>query len=403
MMPNRFLIKKFLKGKNRYIFTFENILSILGIFIGVFSIIVVSSVMNGFDNDITNRILDSKPEIIIRKKNFSPIKDYHGITKKISRIKSIKTFAAVSEAELVVLKDNNFNPVKCLATDSKKFENILNIKKYIIIGSIKDFKDNSVIIGLDLSLQLHSTVGEEITLSDITGKIPTPLGLMPNHKKIKIVGIFKTGLPELDRQTIFVPLKFFSSFMPNHGIDYIQVKSKNKTQKTLKKLKSKLNNDYTAEDWTMLNGNIFSAIKIEKTVMMFVLFLMIVIATFNMSGFLIKFIESKNYEIAIIQALGIGKKQIKNIFSQYVFILAAIGSLSATLISFVILYLQKNFHFIRIPVPGLPLTYLPVSINPYEIIIVSLSAILISYLSFIYPLKRLNTISIIEVLREKDV
>ena len=396
-------IKKFLKGKNKYFFTLENILSIAGIFIGVFSILIVSSVMNGFDKDIRSRLLNVKPEIIIRKKDYSEIKNYSNLLQKLKNLKSVQNASAIIKSELVALKDNRFSPVICMGIAKDDLITISNIKNKIVLGSINSFDRNSVILGMDLSLQLHATVGEKIVLSDIKGKIPTPFGLLPVKRELKLVGIYRTGLPDFDKNVLFVDLKFLQSFLSTNGISYIQIKSKNgDTKRAYSEIKKIISSQYTVEDWTKLNTNLFHAIKLEKAVMMFVLFLMIIIASFNMGGFLVKFIESKKYEIGILKTIGMENKNLSTLFLQYSLFLGIFGSVSAAIISFLIIYFQNVFHFIEIPVPGLPLRYLPMEIKITEFIIVPLTAIFISYLSVIYPLKRIKKVEIIKILREKE-
>ncbi len=396
-------IKKFLKGKNKYFFTLENILSISGIFIGVFSILIVSSVMNGFDKDIRSRLLNVKPEIIIRKKDYSEIKNYSNLLQKLKNIKSVQNASAIIKSELVALKDNRFSPVICMGIAKDDLITISNIKNKIVLGSINSFDRNSVILGMDLSLQLHATVGEKIVLSDIKGKIPTPFGLLPVKRELKLVGIYRTGLPDFDKNVLFVDLKFLQSLLSTNGISYIQIKSKNgDTKRAYSEIKKIISSQYTVEDWTKLNTNLFHAIKLEKAVMMFVLFLMIIIASFNMGGFLVKFIESKKYEIGILKTIGMENKNLSTLFLQYSLFLGIFGSVSAAIISFLIIYFQNVFHFIEIPVPGLPLRYLPMEIKITEFIIVPLTAIFISYLSVIYPLKRIKKVEIIKILREKE-
>ena len=396
-------IKKFLKGKNKYFFTLENILSIAGIFIGVFSILIVSSVMNGFDKDIRSRLLNVKPEIIIRKKDYSEIKNYSNLLQKLKNLKSVQNASAIIKSELVALKDNRFSPVICMGIAKDDLITISNIKNKIVLGSINSFDRNSVILGMDLSLQLHATVGEKIVLSDIKGKIPTPFGLLPVKRELKLVGIYRTGLPDFDKNVLFVDLKFLQSLLSTNGISYIQIKSKNgDTKRAYSEIKKIISSQYTVEDWTKLNTNLFHAIKLEKAVMMFVLFLMIIIASFNMGGFLVKFIESKKYEIGILKTIGMENKNLSTLFLQYSLFLGIFGSVSAAIISFLIIYFQNVFHFIEIPVPGLPLRYLPMEIKITEFIIVPLTAIFISYLSVIYPLKRIKKVEIIKILREKE-
>ncbi len=394
-----FFIKNFLKGKNKHFLNFENILSALGIFIGVFAIIIVSSVMNGFDKDITKRILASKPEIIVHKKDYSAIKNYHSLIKDIKKIKKVKSAIPVCETELILINKKQFSPVRCIGISSEDITAI-NISKNIIIGSLQNFDENGIIISMNLSLDLRTTVGETITVSDIKGKIPTPFGLLPKKSKLKVMAIYKKELPNFNDNTVYANFSFLQKFSQLKGASYIQIETFNSTFKVHNELSRNLNGKYVTEDWTQLNSNIFKAIKLEKFVMMFVLTLMIVIAAFNMSGFLIKFIENKKNEIGILKTIGVNEKVLLKIFKFYSLAQGAIGSFFGFLFAFLLLIFQNKYHFIKIPVPGLPLKYLPVTINWYELVIIPFGALLICYFSIIYPIKKIKRVNIIDILRK---
>lgn len=396
---------RYLKGRKKYCFTFSNMLSLLGIVIGVFSLLVVSSVMNGFDSDMRSRVIGSKAEIKIHKTDYSPIENYEEIINKVEQIPSVIGTAPVCENELMIQNENELASTICYGINLERQKEVTQILDKIVVGEpgIEALGKDGIIIGLDLSMTLNVTVGEYVQLTSPIGTEPTPFGLLPKSKKMKVVGIFISGMPEYDRIFTYISLEngqYFSGYKDE--IRQIEIKSTDsrKSYRTAKQLQELLGEEFFVEDWSVFEANLFNAIKMEKIVMFFVLALMIIIASFNMTGNFIKLVTEKKMEIGVLKALGASEKDIIRIFVNVGIIIGMLGTFIGLLLALIVLLAQQNWHFIQIPVPGFPLHWLPVEIRILDFVIVPIVAIVISFLTTLHPSKRTVSVDPIKIIRK---
>ncbi len=402
------LALRYLRGRKKVFFTFSNMLSLFGIIIGVFSLLVVSSVMNGFESDMMKRIIGSKAEIKIFQKNYEPISNYENILQKISSIEEITGSAPVCEMEMMIRNKKNLSSTVCFGIDFEKHSHITDILDKIVVGtpSPETLEEDGIIIGLDLSLSLNVSVGDHVQLSSPLGTEPSPFGLLPRNKKMKIIGLFVSGLPEYDRIFSYISLKnsqFFLGF--DEKISHLEVKTRasKKSYRISKNIQKFLGKNYIAEDWSDFDANLFNAIKMEKIVMFLVLALMIILASFNMTGNFIKLVAEKKNEIGILKAMGATEKDIVKIFVITGICIGIIGTFIGSFLALIVLFAQKIWHFITIPVPGFPLQWIPVEIRLRDFLIVPAVAILISFLTTLHPARKTVKIDPIKIIRDQKI
>ncbi|MBC8385415.1 MAG: ABC transporter permease [Candidatus Cloacimonetes bacterium] len=396
---------RYLKGRKKILFTFSNMLSLLGIIIGVFSLLVVSSVMNGFDSDMRNRIISLKAEIKLNEKNYDPIRNHDELVRKIEQHPDISGVSPICETELLIQNEGEIASTICFGIDLQKHTGISDVLNKIVIGvpTEKSFSEDGIILGLDLSLSLNVTVGEYVRLSSPLGTEPSPFGLLPKSKKMKVIGLFISGMPEYDKVYTFVSLKNAQYYLGfEDEISYLELRTNNSKKSAViaKKIQKYLNGEYIVEDWSEFDANLFNAIKMEKIVMFFVLALMIILAAFNMTGNFIKLVAEKKTEIGVLKALGASEKDIIKIFVHVGMIVGIIGTLIGFSFAVLLLVSQQKWHFIKIPVPGFPLQWLPVEIRIADLILVPLITILISFLTTLHPSKKTVKIDPIKIIRK---
>lgn len=397
---------RYLKGRKKFFFTFSNILSLLGIVIGVFSLLVVSSVMNGFDSDMRNRVIGSKAEIKIHKKDYSPIKNYDEIINKLKTNKKVIGAAPVCDIELMIQKDKDISSTMCFGIELDKQKNVTELLNKIVVGAPNKeaLDDDGIIIGMELSLTLGATVGEYIHLTSPIGTQPSPFGLLPKSKKLKVVGIYISGMPEYDRGYTYISLKNSQYFLGfEDEITQIEVKSTDpsNSSKLANEISKIINNEYIVEDWSEFEANLFNAIKMEKAVMFIVLALMIIIASFNMSGNFVKLVTEKRVEIGILKSMGASGKDVIKIFINIGVIIGFLGTMIGLFLALILLIAQMEYHFISIPVPGFPLQWLPVEIRLLDFVLVPVVAIAISLLTTLHPASRTMKINPLKIIRNK--
>ena len=395
---------RYLKGRKKFFFTFSNMLSLLGIIIGVFSLLVVSSVMNGFDSDMRDRVIGSKAEIKIHKEDYSPISNYNELIEKILTNKKVVGAAPICDIEMMIQKDKNLSSTLCYGIDLDKQKNVTELLNKIVVGTPdkETLNDDGIIIGLDLSLTLSATVGEYIQLTSPIGTQPSPFGLLPKSMKLKVVGIYISGMPEYDRVYTYISLKNSQFFLGlEDEVTQIEVKSvdPSRSARVANEIQNKINGDYVVEDWSEFEANLFNAIKMEKAVMFLVLALMIIIASFNMSGNFVKLVTEKRVEIGVLKSMGASGKDIVKIFINIGVIIGFLGTLIGLILAVILLYAQMKFHFITIPVPGFPLQWLPVEMRLLDFILVPVVVIVISLLTTLHPAGRTVKIDPMKIIR----
>ncbi|MDP8267269.1 MAG: ABC transporter permease [Candidatus Tenebribacter davisii] len=398
------LALRYLKGKKKFFFTFANMLSLLGIVIGVFSLLVVSSVMNGFDTDMRNRVIGSKAEIKVHKEDYSPISNYNELIEEILKNEKVIGASPVCDIELMIQKDNEMSSTLCYGIDLDKQKKVTDLLNKIVVGAPDEaaLKNDGIIIGMDLSLTLSATVGEYIQLTSPIGTQPSPFGLLPRSKKLKVVGIFISGMPEYDRVYTYMSLKNAQYFLGLADVvTQIEVKSVDPAHSTriAKKIQSKMKDDYVVEDWSEFEANLFQAIKMEKVIMFLVLALMIIIASFNMSGNFIKLVTEKRVEIGVLKSMGASGKDVVKIFINIGAIIGILGTFIGLVLALILLYAQMKYHFILIPVPGFPLQWLPVEMRLLDFVLVPVIAITISLFTTLHPARRTAKIDPMKIIR----
>lgn len=400
------LALKYLRGRKKIFFTFSNLLSMGGIIIGVFSLLVVSSVMNGFDSDMRDRVVGSKAEIKVHQKEYNPISDYNEITKQITELPEVIAAAPVCETELMIQKGNNLGSTLCFGIDFNSHTKITELVQKMVVGvpTFESLQNDGIIIGLDLSLTINATVGEHVQVMSPIGTEPTPFGLLPKSKKLKVVGIFVSGMPEYDQIYTYISLQNAQYLLGYQDeVSQIEIKSINSenSKKYARKIQELLGSGFLVEDWSVFDANLFNAIKMEKIIMFLVLALMIIIASFNMTGNFIKLVAEKKTEIGVLKALGASEKDIIKIFLYIGVIIGVMGALIALVLALGLLYAQLKWHFILIPVPGFPLQWLPVEMRTIDFILGPLVAIIISFLTTLHPARRTVKIDPIKIIRNE--
>lgn len=403
MIETMFAIR-YIQGKKRRLITVANGLSLAGIFLGVFALLVVSSVMNGFDSDMRNRVIGSKAEIHVHAADYAPLADYDAVAQIIAALPQVKAAAPVCTVELMIQKDENIAATLNYGVRMASHRRISKVFNSMVVGAPTeaDLQDDGIILGLDLSLTLNATVGEYVTLTYPIGTEPTPFGLMPRSKRLKVVGLFVSGLPDYDQLHTYISLENGQYFQGLQGtVNHIDVKTTNprSSHRTAAAISKLLPQGVMAEDWSSFESNLFNAIKMEKVVMFIVLALMILIASFNMTGNFIKLVAEKRTDIGILKAIGAQDAQIGRIFVRIGLILGCIGVVSGTAVAVVLLLLQQKYHFITMPVAGFQLHYLPVEMRLVDFILVPVVALVLCYLTTLKPAKGTTAISPISIIR----
>ena len=401
------------KKRNRFISIISTI-SFLGISLGVAVLITVMSVMNGFDTQIKNKILTMVPPINIYEQN-GQLNDWKNLSKNVLNQTNDITATAPLVVSQGLLTANNFAStssfVQIQGINANQEKKILPLNKYIVSGSYNSLnnKGYNIILGKNLADNLGVVVGDKVTL--IVPQINlTPAGMIPRIKQFTVTGIFSVSY-QYDSYYAYIDLnKAQKVFQMNDTISSLQLGMKNVYNAPI--LKYKLNNGllpsyYIARDWTDQNKAFFNALKMEKTMMFFILLLIITVAVFNLLSSLVMVVTDKRSDIAILRTMGMSSKQVICIFIYQGFIIGVIGTIIGILLGILLSsYATEIVNFIQ-NVTGRQLVnasvyminYVPSKLMLSDVIKVTLSSILLSFLATLYPAWSASKVQPVEALR----
>jgi len=384
--------------------------SLIGITLGVATLIVVMSVMNGFRTELVNRILGINGHLIVYKKNEPLISNYNEIVRQIMDIKNVVAVTPHLEGQAlaktkngvtgVVIRGTNWSdlaPKKLLwdSLDDDTFDNFKNKK--------------NIIVGYRLGQRLNVKVGDFISLISPNGT-QTALGTLPLSQNFVVGGFFNIGMYEYDNNFIFIPWDKAESFLSikdmAHGIE-IFLNDQNLTSSVYLDLKNKLDSNLIIIDWKKRNSSFMNALAVEKNVMFIILTLIILVAAFNIISSMIMLVQTKKSDIALMRTMGASKYLIMRIFLLTGSIIGFLGTFVGSILGLVF---ASNIQEIRVFITNLIgeelfspeiyfLSKLPSKINFDEVLSVIIISIFLTLLASLFPAWKASKVSPAEALR----
>jgi len=390
-----------LKRKNKSI-SFNTLVSIGGVAVGVMVLIVVLSVMSGFHEDLRNKILGVNAHLVVLN-YYGGINEYKKVIAKIKKLSEVVGASPFILGQVMISKGKRAHGIYLRGVNPSN--EITIIKNRMKIGSFDFIKKNNeispIIIGSELSAILGTYIGDIIYIISPFQE-PGPFGMLPKVKKFKVVGIFEIGMYEYDTNLAITSIKaaqeFFKTGDSVTGIEVI-LKNIYKATKVREKIPQILGKDFYAKDWIQLNRNLFSALKLEKFTMFVILTLIILVASFNIISTLIMSVIEKEREIAILKTMGATNKAIMSIFILQGLIIGITGTVIGIIGGYLIGYIINNYDIIKLPADVYYLSHLPVKMKLFDFIIVSVSAIVISLFATVYPAYQAAKLDPVEILR----
>tara|TARA_B100000035_G_scaffold50522_1_gene39090 strand:+ start:1910 stop:3154 length:1245 start_codon:yes stop_codon:yes gene_type:complete len=396
------------KTKEKF-FSIITIFSFVGISLGVATLIIVMSVMNGFRDELTNKILGVNGHLKLQSFNNLKIHNKDSLDKtlknKISDIFVNKII--VSQA---LFSKNSFSTGVYLKGVEGKYFSERRIFSGINPLSIKAFKNNEgILVGEKLQKKLNLEIGDFVNILS-SNNIQTVFGNMPRSSSFKIVGFFNTGMYEYDSALIFIPIEIVQSFLNMENFfDFYEIQLKNFDELDEKQIQLNENipNFLKISDWRQLNPSLFNALEVEKNVMFLILLLIIVVAAFNLISSMIILVSMKRRDIGVLRILGVKKNQILKIFVVNGSIIGILGTVIGCFLglifcinineikSFIEIFLDSNLFSEEIYF----FSQLPVIINYSQILKIALISIFLSFISTIYPSIRASKVDPINLIK----
>ena len=368
-----------------------SVFSFLGIMLGVATLIIVMSVMNGFRTELTNKILGFNPHITIKPYSDKIGEDFYlQIKDEYKNSKIIKTFSS----EAVIMMSDAAKGVLIRGIEKDSLNQISILNNNIIDGKISNFKNGTTIIGKQLAIELGVVVGDKLNIMSSTPSL-TMLGMIPKQSTYKIISVFNSGLYEYDRNVIFFNINDSLSFFEKNSDDInIEIYLNDPLNADIykKEIQDK-NSNFFVNSWSDLNKSFLSALKVERNVMFLILTLIIIVAAFNIISGLTILIKNKTKEIAILKSLGLSKKSIIKSFFLTGFLIGLFatlvgvifGVLFSVYIEEIRQFLSTIFNLQIFPPDIYFLEEMPSEINIRSILSISFFSIAVTVLASLFP------------------
>ncbi|WP_265043562.1 lipoprotein-releasing ABC transporter permease subunit [Wolbachia endosymbiont (group A) of Scambus nigricans] len=381
----------YLRARNARFCSIMTLFSIIGIALGVATLIVVMSVMNGFRAKLLDSILGIDGHInVYFDRNINS--DYYAVSKSIERIPGILKATPMTNDQVIILANGKIAGSVVRGVSTKDLLDSTAVTNNVIIGDVKKF-DEGIIIGARLAEVLNIDYGDEITFIS-SEEFDALLGEMPRMKKYKVIAIFDMGMFEYDNTLIYMPLKSAQAFFNyKNSIKNIEVLVDDVTRAD--KLADTIEKEIgmEAESWQSQQSHYFSALKTERNVMFLILTLTIVVAAFNIISNLMMIVQEKKSAIAIMRTFGATSGSIMRIFCACGLLIGFTGTCLGCIIGVVF---SLNIESIRVFLENItnvklfdPMIYffssLPVILVPQDVVNISALALLLSFLATIAP------------------
>lgn len=402
-----FIALRYLKSKKKYRGVSVNTaISIGGVAVGVMALLVVLSVMTGFQQDIQKKILGATAHIIIRDyKGAMTETGYDEVVEKLKTERDVVSFAPFVMGQVMVSSGKRAHGVFLRGIEPASESKTTEILSHIKDGSIRGLADEGgvpgIILGKELAANLGVFTGEKVNIISPIGEIG-PMGMLPKVKQFRVAAIFEIGMFEYDSNLVLTsigPARDF--FGMRNEITGIQLKLDDiyKATQVKKALQEKLGFRYQVLDWMQMNKNLFSALKLEKFAMFVILVLIVLVASFNIISNLIMNVIEKSREIAILKAIGATNRGIMTVFMLQGLFIGLIGTAIGITGGFVTGYVLNRFEIIKLPADVYYLNHLPVKMELFDFVAVCVSAIIISFLATLYPAWQAAKLNPVEPLR----
>jgi lipoprotein-releasing system permease protein len=390
-------------------------ISVLGIAAGVMALVIALALSTGFKEDIQGKILGATSAINLLRIDSAPVLDYEQLLTKIGLIPHVTGCAPAVFSQVFIASSSGNAGAALKGINPAQEKNVSDFFSHLISGDpdalsvrLPAAEDqgpviDNILIGKVMARVLGVRIGDRLNVFYPKGRL-TPLGrTAAAEKTFRVGGIFESGLYDLDSNWAYVNIdsarRLFA--LPPNSASFLQFKidDLDRADAVAEKIRVKAGGSFIATTWAEINKPLFSALKLEKLVLFITIGLIVLVAALNIATTLIMMVLEKQGDIAILTAMGATAKTIHKVFMFQGLIIGLIGTILGDFLGVGISWFLNTYKLIRLEAEIYSIPYVPFHIRTWDVILVSATALLISYLATIYPAQNAAQLDPVEVLR----
>ncbi|MBN1959647.1 MAG: ABC transporter permease [Deltaproteobacteria bacterium] len=420
-----FIARRFLLSRASQVLSTVTSISVIGVAIGVWLVIVSLSVLSGFENDLKQKIIGATAHIVVQSKDGSPFKSDTDDPLNIMKTPGVIAVSPIIEGEAAVSSRSNYTGAIVFGINPQRARKVLGVMNEVAEGSVTPVQNEllaptvktdtidtefpppkplpNIIIGVEMAKGLNVSVGDRINLISPLLETITPIGPAPKNATFKIAAIFSSKMYEYDARYVFISLNAARHFfeLASAELTAIQaaVDDPESSDVIVKTISQNLPTRFEALDWKGRNQTLFSSLKLERVVAFVVLVFIILVASFAIVNTLTMSIVEKKKEIAILKTMGASDNGIMKLFLIQGLIIGAFGTLLGAIAAMISIFLLQQFGF-AIPGDVYYIDSLPVHFDAIDVVVVILAALLIVWDFAVFPALHGANLSPVEGLRD---
>ncbi len=406
MLPYEvFIGLRYLRAKRRQrTISLNTFVSVTGITLGVAALIGTLGIMTGFKEDVQAKIIGTTSHIIVQDRTKDGLGDYENFVQRVEQVPKIVAATPFIYKQVLLSSQAGVQGIVLRGVDPKREGHVTDLGRNLKVGKLEDLlkpvvvsvpsategqmeqsAKPGIILGKELGLRLGAFVGDVINVVSPVGPV-SAVSITPKIRTFAVVGLFESGMYEYDSSLAYISIdeaqKFFNLGQTVTGIE-VKVTDIFQAADVAREIEHALGFPFSARDWMQLNRNLFSALKLEKTMMYLLLVLITIVASFNIVSTLTMIVTEKQREIAILKAMGATRKAIMRIFMLNGLIIGLAGTLLGIPLGYAFLWFIQ--HYWTFDPTVYYIAKIPVHVQALDVVLVSATAILISFAATVFP------------------
>ena len=398
---------RYLLARRKQVFiSLISLVSTLGVAVGVTALIIALALMTGLQQELRNRIVGSSAHVYVYRVTGGGMTDYRDEVQKLRGFPRVVGAAPAMLGKALATTGRAEAFITFKGIDPALEKTVTEVARAVRHGSLDALtgKDegspDGVVLGEELAVQLGAFVGDEITLVTPQGTL-SPMGIIPRQTRLRVVGIFSLELHEFDTSYGFVSLDVARRLLRKNQVDLIQLRVDDMyaAPDIAESISETLGAGYLVQNWSRMNRALFSALWLEKMAISITIGLIVMVAALNIIASLILLVMEKNRDIAILKTMGARSRSILRIFMLQGTIIGFLGTSVGAIVGYATTWVLDRYELIGLEAEVYQVSSLPFTIEPLDLVLVIVSALVVCFLATIYPSRQASRLDPAQALR----